>query len=37
MVYKHPSYFRRGADKSARIVTGKQATVQNRLHAVEVH
>jgi len=37
MAYKHPSYFTRGENKPARIVTGKQATVQDRFHAVEIH
>ena len=34
VAYKHPSYFTRGANKPERIVTGKQATVQNRFHAL---
>jgi len=37
VAYKHSSYFTRRANKAARIVTGKQATVHNRFHAVEVH
>jgi hypothetical protein len=35
MAYKHPPYFTRGANKPARIVTGKQGNVHKRFHAVE--